>query len=224
MPIVYMLRHAQSVANTKGILAGRDNSVALSKMGQQQSRLLVPYLSSIKFSKIYSSPLRRCIQTIEPFMQANPDLDFKIDERFIEMDYGNWSGRRLAALSREKRWRDIQSKPSTFTFPDGESFRQMRRRVDEAILDLKNQKSPILIITHGDIIKMAVASLLNLPIDKFQSFVAEPASLTILSIEKTKATLLQSNYKISQGIFNNFKDNQLGGGNSLSSIKKWWQR
>lgn len=224
MPIVYMLRHAQSVANTKGILAGRDNSVALSKMGQQQSRLLVPYLSSIKFSKIYSSPLLRCIQTIEPFMQANPDLDFKIDERFIEMDYGNWSGRRLAALSREKRWRDIQSKPSTFTFPDGESFRQMRRRVDQAILDLKNQKSPILIITHGDIIKMAVASLLNLPIDKFQSFVAEPASLTIFSIDRTKATLLQSNYKISKGIFKNFKDNQLGGGNSLSSIKKWWQR
>jgi len=224
MPIVYMLRHAQSVANTKGILAGRDNSVALSKMGQQQSRLLVPYLSSIKFSKIYSSPLLRCIQTIEPFMQANPDLDFKIDERFIEMDYGKWSGRRLAALSREKRWRDIQSKPSTFTFPDGESFRQMRRRVDQAILDLKNQKSPILIITHGDIIKMAVASLLNLPIDKFQSFVAEPASLTIFSIDRTKATLLQSNYKISKGIFKNFKDNQLGGGNSLSSIKKWWQR
>ena len=224
MPIVYMLRHAQSVANTKGILAGRDNSVALSKMGQQQSRLLVPYLSSIKFSKIYSSPLLRCIQTIEPFMQANPDLDFKIDERFIEMDYGKWSGRRLAALSREKGWRDIQSKPSTFTFPDGESFRQMRRRVDQAILDLKNQKSPILIITHGDIIKMAVASLLNLPIDKFQSFVAEPASLTIFSIDRTKATLLQSNYKISKGIFKNFKDNQLGGGNSLSSIKKWWQR
>lgn len=224
MPIVYMLRHAQSVANTKGILAGRDNSVALSKMGQQQSRLLVPYLSSIKFSKIYSSPLRRCIQTIEPFMQANPDLDFKIDERFIEMDYGNWSGRRLAALSREKRWRDIQSKPSTFTFPDGESFRQMRRRVDQAILDLKNQKSPILIITHGDIIKMAVTSLLNLPIDKFQSFVAEPASLTIFNIDRTRATLLQSNYKISKGIIKNFKDNQLGGGNSLSGIKKWWQR
>jgi probable phosphoglycerate mutase len=224
MPIVYMLRHAQSVANTKGILAGRDNSVALSKMGQQQSRLLVPYLSSIKFSKIYSSPLLRCIQTIEPFMQANPDLDFKIDERFIEMDYGNWSGRRLAALSREKRWRDIQSKPSTFTFPDGESFRQMRRRVDQAILDLKNQKSPILIITHGDIIKMAVASLLNLPIDKFQSFVAEPASLTIFSIDRTKATLLQSNYKISKSFIKNFKDNQLGGGNSLSGIKKWWQR
>lgn len=224
MPIVYMLRHAQSVANTKGILAGQDNSVALSKMGQHQSRLLVPYLSSIKFSKIYSSPLLRCIQTIEPFMQVNPDLDFKIDERFIEMDYGKWSGRRLAALSREKRWRAIQSKPSTFTFPDGESFRQMRRRVDLAILDLKNQKGPILIITHGDIIKMAVASLLDMPIDKFQSFVAEPASLTIFSIDKTKATLLQSNYKISKDIIKYFKGNQLGGGNALSSIKKWWQR
>jgi probable phosphoglycerate mutase len=100
----------------------------------------------------------------------------------------------------------------------------MRRRVDLAVLDLKNQKGPILIITHGDIIKMAVACLLDMQIDKFQSFVAEPASLTIFSIDKTKATLLQSNHKISKDIIKKFKGDQLGGGDLLSSIKKWWQR
>jgi broad specificity phosphatase PhoE len=46
MPIIYLLRHAQSVANTKGILAGQDNSVELSKDGHKQAQLLAPYLST----------------------------------------------------------------------------------------------------------------------------------------------------------------------------------
>jgi len=132
MPIVYMLRHAQSVANTKGILAGQDNSVQLSKDGHKQAKMLAPYLSKLKINRIYSSPLTRCIQTIQPYMQLNPDLDFEIDERFIEMDYGIWSGKRLSVLSRDRRWRSVQNKPSTFTFPQGESFRSMRKRVDFA--------------------------------------------------------------------------------------------
>lgn len=75
MPIVYMLRHAQSVANTKGILAGQDNSVQLSKHGHKQAQMLAPYLSKLKINRIYSSPLTRCIQTIQPYMKLNPAQD-----------------------------------------------------------------------------------------------------------------------------------------------------
>jgi probable phosphoglycerate mutase len=90
MPIIYLLRHAQSVANTKGILAGQDDSVELSKAGFKQAESLVSYLSAIKFSKVYSSPLTRCIQTIAPFMEKNSKIDFQIDNRVIEMNYGKW--------------------------------------------------------------------------------------------------------------------------------------
>ena len=224
MPIVYMLRHAQSVANTKGILAGQDNSVQLSKDGHKQAKMLAPYLSKLKINRIYSSPLTRCIQTIQPYMQLNPDLDFEIDERFIEMDYGLWSGKRLSALARDRRWRSVQNKPSTFTFPKGESFRSMRKRVDLALTELSKEKGVVLIVTHGDIIKMSLASALGLPIDRFQNFVAEPASLTVINLEKNSSTVLQTNYKISAEIVQKFKQNQLGGGNSLSASIKWWRR
>ena len=224
MPIVYMLRHAQSVANTKGILAGQDNSVELSKDGHRQAQMLEPYLSKLKINRIYSSPLTRCIQTIQPYMQLNPDLDFEIDERFIEMDYGLWSGKRLSALARDRRWRSVQNKPSTFTFPQGESFRSMRKRVDLALTELSKEKGVVLIVTHGDIIKMSLASALGLPIDRFQKFVVEPASLTVINLEKNSSTVLQTNYKISIETVKKFKQNQLGGGNSLSSSTKWWRR
>jgi probable phosphoglycerate mutase len=212
------------VANTKGILAGQDNSVELSKDGHKQAQLLAPYLSKIKINRVYSSPLTRCIQTITPFMQLNSNLDFEIDESFIEMDYGVWSGKRLSSLVRDKRWKSVQNKPSTFTFPQGESFRSMRKRVDLALTRLSKEKGDVLIVTHGDIIKMSLASALGLPIDRFQKFVAEPASLTILNYEKNSSTVLQTNFKVSAEVARKFKQNQLGGGNSLSSSPRWWRR
>jgi broad specificity phosphatase PhoE len=223
MPIIYLLRHAQSVANTKGILAGQDDSVELSKEGFKQAKALAPYLSSIKFAKIYSSPLTRCLQTIAPFMQSNQKIDFQISQELIEMDYGVWSGKRLSVLSKDRKWRIVQQKPSTFTFPEGESFRQMRKQVDNLILRLSKEKGPILLVTHGDIIKMILASSLSLPIDRFQSFVAEPASISTINIEKNSATVLQSNYKINHSVIKSFTGNQLGGGNSLANVAKWWR-
>ncbi|MCX6447218.1 MAG: histidine phosphatase family protein [Actinobacteria bacterium] len=223
MPIIYLLRHAQSVANTKGILAGQDDSVELSKAGFKQAESLISYLSGIKFSKVYSSPLTRCIQTIAPFMEKNSKIDFQVDNRVIEMNYGKWSGRKLAVLSKDPKWKNVQNNPAAFTFPQGESFKSMRKRVDLALADLKTKKGPILVVTHGDIIKMAITSSLGLPINRFQSFVVEPASLTIINLEKSGTTILQSNFKVSQTVISKFNSNLLGGGNILTG-GRWWRR
>lgn len=224
MPIIYLLRHAQSVANTKGILAGQDDSVQLSKTGFKQSRELVNYLKSLKIGEVYCSPLTRCIQTITPFMQVNPKINFQITSQLIEMNYGEWSGKRLSTLSKNKRWKDVQNKPSTFTFPQGESFKQMRRRVEGLIEDLSVQNGPILLVTHGDIIKMFLATTLGLSIDKFQGFVAEPASISTISIGKSTRSVIQSNYKIQNTNMSGFKNNVLGGGDLLVKSIKWWNR
>jgi broad specificity phosphatase PhoE len=224
MPIVYLLRHAQSVANTKGILAGQDDSVQLSKDGFKQSKELVNHLKTLKINQVYCSPLTRCIQTITPFMKVNPKIEFEIKSALIEMNYGQWSGKKLSALARDKRWKSVQNKPSSFVFPQGESFKQMRQRVDTLIEELKLKKGPILLVTHGDIIKMILAASLALPIDKFQSFVAEPASISAISIGKSSNSIIQSNFKIHNSDLNRFKTNALGGGNIIGSSIRWWKK
>ena len=224
MPIIYLLRHAQSSANTKGILAGQDNSVELSKKGVKEANEIVGYLESLKITKVYCSPLTRCLQTITPFMTKNPKIEFEVEPRLIEMNYGKWSGRKLSSLAKDLRWKKVTNKPSTFTFPEGESFKQMRTRVDRLLADLASHNGSILLITHGDIIKMMLASTLNLPIDRFQAFVAEPASISTIRIEKKSKTVLQTNHRIERSNFNHFKSNQLGGGNLIGDRKIWWKR
>jgi probable phosphoglycerate mutase len=223
MPIVYLLRHAQSTANTKGILAGRDNSVELTKKGFKQAKNLVPVIEQLKVAKIYCSPLTRCIQTIDPYMQKRANASFNVDERLIEMDYGSWSGKKLSSLASKREWRIVQSKPSSFTFPKGESFRSMRARVESILKELSNQKQPILLVTHGDIIKMFLAVAVGLKTDDFQRFVVEPGSISTISINKGSNSIVSSNTNSSAAL-NNPITNVIGGGDFIAKGFKWWNR
>lgn len=220
MPIVYLLRHAQSEANIKGVLAGRDDSVKLSKHGQKQALNLVSYLEILNINQVYCSPLARCIQTINPFMKKNPRINFDFEPQLLEMDYGTWSGKSLKILSRSKQWKSVQSSPDKFRFPEGESFRQMRLRVDAMIEKLSKAKEPVLLVTHGDIVKMFIASAVNAPINQFQSYVIEPGSITTLNISKSGHTVLQTNYSQKESNFKAFRTNILGGGNLIQARTK----
>ena len=210
-------------------MAGQIPGVHLSKIGKREAKTFAKNYRNVKFDQIYASPLERCSETIAPYLadssrnrkSAKPVIS---NLNFVEMDYGAWSGLKLQKLALKPLWRKIQNNPITVTFPEGESFRSMRKRVDLALIRLSKEKGNVLIVTHGDIIKMSLASALGLPIDRFQRFVAEPASLTVISYEKTGSTVLQTNFKVSAEVARKFKQNQLGGGNSLSNSTRWWRR
>ena len=192
MATIYLLRHAESSANSAGILAGRLPSISLSKAGKVQSRAIVKALNNLEVTHIYSSPIQRCLETIEPFAKSS-NRKVTSAPNFIEMDYGDWSGRKLSALRREKLWKSIQKRPSTVRFPNGESFQEMQARIKKGLNELakKHKKGRILVVSHGDPIKVVIASALGMNLDDFQKLVVDPASLTI--IDWPSGTLLGSN-------------------------------
>ena len=95
MSRIFLLRHAQSIANEKGILAGRMESVALSKKGLDEREALEQRLSGAKFDQILSSPIQRCVETIINFYSAP-----KMAHEFQEVDYGDWTGKKMSSLAR----------------------------------------------------------------------------------------------------------------------------
>ncbi len=215
MPQLYLLRHAQSEANLRGILAGPDNSVNLSDKGRKQSLKVSKYLQEIAFQQIYCSPISRCFQTIQPLVRARPDIALLHEEKIQEMNYGQWNGKDLKTLSKKRDWQRIQSAPSKFTFPDGESFNQLRRRVTLFLSQVERKDGPILVVSHGDVIKMILASVLDLPTDKFQNFVIEPASISIVQYESKSKTIVSLNQEVEGTTFRQrFTSYLLGGDNA----------
>ena len=197
MTTFLLLRHALSTANESGILAGRMEGISLSRDGRQQSKKLVSSLSAVKIDRIISSPLTRCLETISPTAEILRKR-ININENFQEMHYGTWSGRKLSELRKEKSWKQIQKSPGTFTFPSGESFLQAQRRIERELntLSRKYPKETILIVTHGDIVKLAIASTTNTPLNDFQRYVVDTCSLTEIIWGESEKTLVRSNSKL----------------------------
>ena len=186
---VVLLRHAHSTANSKGILAGRNNRVGLTDRGQKEAIAVGQYLSTQKFDAIYSSPLKRCQDTLEPFL-AHSRLKVRDLPGVVEMEYGTWSGKSLKALSKEPLWKTIQSRPSTVTFPRGESFMEMWTRANEAVLQAAKGKQRILVTSHGDVIKAVLAFHLGSSLDSFQRIMVEPASISVIRVPSSQVVLV----------------------------------
>ena len=179
---IYLIRHGHSTANLKNVWAGRVGSVHLSPKGVDQVEKLALRLSGIEFSRFVSSPLDRCLETIGPVAASRAKSVIEKNEEFLEMDYGSWSGKKLALLSRKSLWKSIQGSPSTVRFPEGESFSEMSTRVNEGLFALAQPGKRIAICTHGDVIKVLLSNILGMHLDTFQRINVDPASISIVQI------------------------------------------
>ena len=200
MTRIVLLRHAHSSANAKAILAGRAPGVDLSDRGRKESQDVAKRLKEINFSLIRVSPMERCAQTIEPLLAqlskgsgAKPIIEVEND--LVEVDYGKWTGRKLAILSRDKAWKVVQNNPSAMYFPGGEGLLDVQARAMRAVNIAANTPGhgPKLLVSHGDVIKSIVASVLGAHLDHFQKIVIDPASITVLDFNGVDFRVLTLN-------------------------------
>ena len=195
MPTLLLIRHGENDYVKKHRLAGRLPGVHLNDKGRQQAQAVAAKLSTAPLKAIYSSPLERAMQTAEPLAQA---LNLPIIPRpgLIEADPGEWTGQSWKKLGRTKAWRIVQSTPSLFHFPGGETFLDAQQRICvelQTLAGLHAAQELIACFSHADPIRLAVAYFIGLPLDMFQRLSVSPGSLTILHLSETSTRLLALN-------------------------------
>jgi probable phosphomutase (TIGR03848 family) len=196
MTRILLIRHAHSVANQRGILAGRSDGVLLTDQGVSQSEDLAKRLSGSKISKVHISPLERCHLTITPLLKSIPSKErpkVLITEDLSEVDYGKWTGKKLSSLYREKLWKVVQNRPSAMYFPNGEGLAQVQVRAMRAVHAAASEGGLQVIVSHGDVIKSIVATVLGTHLDNFQKIVIDPASVTVLDFDGTDFRVITLN-------------------------------
>jgi probable phosphomutase (TIGR03848 family) len=179
---VLLVRHG-STATTGKILPGRAPGLHLSEKGRAQASAVAARLSELakKPAALYSSPLERTKETAAPLASAL-HLKTQLDRGLLECDFGAWTGKRLSTLSKRAEWRSVQNSPSSFRFPNGESFSEMQLRIWSTIerLAAKHRNRTIVAVSHADPIKAAVTYAQGVPLDLFQRTVISPCSLTAI--------------------------------------------
>ncbi len=108
-----------------------------------------------------------------------------MDDRVGEARYGDWTGRPLKDLVRDRLWRVVQEHPSAATFPgrEAEPLRATAARAVDAVRDWNARlgaDATYAVVSHGDVIKAVVADALGMHLDLFQRIVVDPGSVTVV--------------------------------------------
>jgi probable phosphomutase (TIGR03848 family) len=195
-----LIRHAHSESNAAGVLSGRIPNVHLSPKGVKQSEQLSQRLGSFPIAQMRISPMERCFETVSPWINefvlaTNPKFEPIIDPMLNEVDYGDWSGKRLATLSRKKEWKTVQESPSRMYFPSGEGIAAMQARVMKSVHQVASMPDSkvAVFVSHGDVIKSIVASALGMHLDEFQRIIIDPASVSVIEYNSVKPRILLVN-------------------------------
>lgn len=142
---IYIMRHGETVWNKNGIIQGRTNN-RLSAEGISQVEAQAEQYKDAHFDLIYSSPLMRTMQTAN-IMNRYHHCKIVKDSRIIEIDQGQFSGKKKETLT-EKQWEQFNFRDKSLGM---ESFEELRTRV-QAFIDEIKQKYPtksLLIVSHG---------------------------------------------------------------------------
>lgn len=179
--LVLLVRHGQT-ATTGKVLPGRAAGLHLADTGKEQAQRAADRIGFLgRVDAVYASPLERTRETAAPIARAR-GLRTRTAKGLLECDFGEWTGKRLADLRRKPEWRTVQSQPSGFRFPGGESFAEMQQRIWNELerLVAAHRGGTVVAVSHADPIKAAVAMATGVHLDLFQRIVISPCSITPL--------------------------------------------
>jgi 2,3-bisphosphoglycerate-dependent phosphoglycerate mutase len=200
MTTLLLIRHGRTSANTAGILAGRSPGVELDEVGRKQAAAVGERLAGVPLAAMITSPLRRCRQTAQAILAVRDGQSATIENGLIECGYGDWTGKPLRELAKDKLWSTVQQQPSAVRFPGGESMVEMAARAVGTVRDwdarLTAERGPDAVwaaVSHGDVIKAILADALGLHLDQFQRLLVDPASVSIIRYTPTRPFLVTMN-------------------------------
>ena len=157
MTTILLARHGETDWNREGRFQGQADP-PLNRTGRAQAVDLSVALMAEQLAAVYSSPLRRALETAEVLAASHGLEPVPVDD-LREVDVGSWSGLTRAEVEERfpaqfARWLDYGQ-----GWEDGETYEEMGRRAVDALLQLAatHDGERVLAVTHGGPIRAAFA-------------------------------------------------------------------
>ncbi len=182
MTVFLLIRHALCDGAGKKF-SGRLPDVHLNEAGRDQAERLAARLAGIPVSAVLSSPLERAIETAAP-LALRHGLEIEVTDNLGELNAGDWTGCEFRDLSGLKHWRSFNHFRSCTRAPGGELMLEAQLRIVAELerLDSAYHGGIVAVISHGDVIKAAIAHYAGVHLDLFQRIEISPCSLSIVAL------------------------------------------
>lgn len=186
---ICLLRHGETAFNADGNRYCGRTDIALTKKGLEQAERMCALLKNFRFDKIYSSPLQRA-RTTAGIASGTPQ-DVRVDERLIEIDFGNWEGKHSEEFIAEdpEAWNNWMSDPVQYqagrTGESGEAILQRLNSFYQELMDRYDGQT-ILVVAHNGVNRLFMASQLGMPLKNYRKIVQENSALTLITLDKVE--------------------------------------
>lgn len=193
---LYLIRHAESLGNKKGIHMGSDVDLELSEKGKEQAVNLAKFFKNKKINAIYSSDLKRAFGTAETLGESL-NVPIKKDKNLRELKIGSWAGRKDVSEKwnsyySEQRFKGISRKK--IRPPGGENSWDHQKRVQIFLDSIKNQKGNIIVVAHAGTNKVFLGTIEGKDPDDFYAIKQDNACINELEYDGKIWKILRTNF------------------------------
>ncbi len=194
---VYLIRHAETETTIEDRFAGSQN-LPLAAEGREHADELATRLKGFRIDAIYSSPLRRAIETAQP-IAAEHGLSVVPLEALREIAHGHWEGMTRAEVEQKypEEYAAYQRDPLDFAPEGGESARQVVARAVPALQEIvrTHPDGEVAVVSHKATNRLLIGYFLGIDLKRYRDKLGQrPACLNVLDFtSETEAKLILMN-------------------------------
>ncbi len=194
MTEIILVRHGETEWNVEEIFRGRID-IGLNETGMKQAELLAEYLSDVKIDAIYSSPVKRALQTAE-MIAGYHQLDVEITPGLIDLDCGEWQGlpHQEVRDKYQELYADWVNRPDKVKMPSGEGLDDVRKRATRVIDNvIARFQGKVVLVSHRVVNKVLICALLGLGNSHFWNIKLDTCGITTFAYENGRFVLAEHN-------------------------------
>jgi broad specificity phosphatase PhoE len=183
---IYLIRHGETDYNRRGVVQGSGIDSDLNELGYAQAQAFFEAYGHLPFQKIYTSKLRRTHQSVEAFLQKG--TPWEQHEGLNEISWGTREGKipnshdNVYYRQLITSWRKGQTHQPA---EGGESPLDVQKRqlnTLEHILSFPEEEL-ILVAMHGRAMRILLATVTNVALQRMDTFEHENLCLYVLRYE-----------------------------------------
>ncbi len=191
---LYIIRHAETEYNRKGIIQGSEVDSDINDVGESQANSFYEYYKNINFDKIYVSDLKRTFQTIRRFTENGSSYE-KLKE-FNEISWGVNQGKSDDLEDYSKLIDTWLAGNLDNKFEEGESPNEMSVRLVKGFNKvLDDDHDTVLLCIHGRALRILLSKIIDNDLTKMDKYVHSNTGLYILEYKNGKYENLGSNLR-----------------------------
>ncbi|MFD2247821.1 histidine phosphatase family protein [Pontibacter ruber] len=192
---IYLIRHGQTDFNVQGVVQGSGVDSSLNDIGQRQAQLFYQKYKDIPFDKVYTSTLKRSVQSVQGFIDKG--IPHETHAGLNEINWGTREGTRITP-EEDAYYHHILhtwSEGNTHICIEGGESPDLVAARQKPFVDLmlsRPEEENVLICMHGRAMRIMLSHMLHYPLRCMDQFLHQ--NLCLYQLDFTGSMLVVKKY------------------------------